>query len=143
MKRVGWLLSVLLMVMLATAQATQAQSASKFDGDWVGTISTPEGQELSVRLVIRGGAVSQYFRDETGWRPVNPNKMSLITDRNNAVVVWLNAGGVWSETQVYSLSYKSNGKLDIVWTRHVNNIKEGGENETWNVIGAGTLRKVA
>src|SRR4051812_24380147 len=89
-----------------------AAQVSRFDGDWAGTIYTPEGKEIAVRIIIRGEAVAQYFRNEDGsWRAIDPDRISVAVDRNNAVVTWMNSGGSWSESQIYSLSMKSSDKV--------------------------------
>lgn len=125
----------------ATEASNAPAQASRFDGDWSGTISSADGDDILVRIVIRGNVATQYFRGESGWSAIEPDKSSFLINRNNACLVWLNSGGVWSETQVYSLSYVSPTRLDVVWSRHVNNIREGGANETWNKVGTGSLRK--
>lgn len=125
----------------AHANSNASTQAGRFDGDWVGTITSTDGGDILVRIVIRGNVVTQYFRGEGGWSAIEPDKSNFLINRNNACFVWLNSGGVWSETQVYSLSYISPTRLDVVWTRHVNNIGEGGTNESWNRTGTGSLRK--
>jgi hypothetical protein len=54
---------------------------------------------------------------------------------------WVNKGGVWSETQVYSLSVINHKTLSIVWLRHVNNYRENSIHNTWNLAGEGQLTK--
>ena len=133
--------TAVIFLVMTLSQAAFAQSTSGFEGEWIGTITAGE-HSVSVRLVIHGNQARQYFKTDEGWEPVTPDKIDFLIDRNNAVMVWMNSGGVWSETQVYSLSMKSGRELDIVWTRHVNNVREGGNNETWNLVGNGTLTKV-
>jgi hypothetical protein len=46
-----------------------------------------------------------------------------------------------SETQVYSLSFINERTLNVIWMRHVNNYRNGGNNEDWHLKGEGQLRK--
>jgi TolB-like protein len=97
----------------------------QFNGDWIGT---------DTRLQINGNRIIQYFKDNDGtWYPISPRKQFFLYDRNNLVYIWLNMGGVWSETQVFSLSNVDKNTLDLVWNRHVNNIADKGDNDVWNV----------
>lgn len=142
MRKIGSVVLLALILTMSLSPAVMGQSNSRFDGDWIGKINAGE-HEVSIRLVIRGNQARQYFRGEDGWEVVSPDKMDFMIDRNNAVMVWLNSGGVWSETQTYSLSLKSDNQLEVVWTRHVNNLRPSQNNDTWNLTGAGTLTKVA
>ena len=105
----------------------------QFNGDWVGT---------DTRLQINGNRIIQYFKDNNGtWYPISPEKQFFLYGRNNLVYIWLNMGGVWSETQVFSLSNIDNNTLDLVWNRHVNNIDNNGDNDVWNVNHHQSLKK--
>lgn len=119
---------------------TVTQAGAPFDGDWTGSITT-DGRDFPVRIVIRGNTATQYFRGDNGWDVAEPDRVSFLINKNNAALVWLNSGGAWSETQVYSLSYVNPTRLDVVWSRHVNNVRDGSDNQTWNKQGTGTLRK--
>jgi hypothetical protein len=143
MKRIKWCLSVVLLLAFCIP-AVQARdfSQSQFDGDWVGRVTTPDGHDVDVRIVITGNVARQFFNDNGKWSAVDPDRVSFVIDRNNAVMVWLNSGGAWSETQVFSMSLQNSNKLDVIWTRHVNNVRNGSDNETWNLLGSGTLRRV-
>ncbi|MDR1030086.1 MAG: caspase family protein [Treponema sp.] len=103
----------------------------QFNGDWIGE---------DTRIQINGDRIVQYFMDEAGeWYAVSPEKEYFLYDRNNLVYVWLNKGGVWSETQVFSLSVINADALSLVWQRHVNNIADNQQNEAWNVKEKQTL----
>jgi hypothetical protein len=102
-----------------------------FNGDWVGT---------DTRLQINDNKIIQYFKNGDGsWRQITPEKQMFLQNRNNLVYVWLDTGGVWSETQIFSLSNKNINGLDFVWTRHVNNLIENDDNEAWHVNDVQTL----
>jgi hypothetical protein len=97
----------------------------QFNGDWIGN---------DIRIQIVGDRIIQYFMDENeAWYPIIPEKEYYLYDRNNLVYIWLNTGGVWSETQVFSLSAINRDALSLVWQRHVNNIRNNEDNDVWNV----------
>jgi hypothetical protein len=97
---------------------------------------------MDIRLDITGSSVVQYFKNKDGgWRAVEPDDEYFMWDRNNFVYAWVNKGGIWSETQVYSLSFINGKTLDVVWMRHVNNYRDDSDNESWNLTGEGRLRK--
>ncbi len=123
-----------------------SSDAVKFKGVWEGNIEIVRDQKSSttkIRVKITDSEVVQYFYEESKneWGPVNPDIIRFTCDRNNAIVYWHNHGGVWSETQVYSMSFLNNGELDLAWLRHVNNVRKNENNETWQLIGRGKLLK--
>jgi hypothetical protein len=108
-----------------------AAMREQFNGDWISE---------DIRIQIDGDKIVQYFADGDGdWYPVAPEKEYFLYDRNNLVYIWLNKGGVWSETQIYSLSVINADALSFVWQRHVNNIIDNQNNEAWNVRERQTL----
>jgi hypothetical protein len=119
-------------------------SRIQFDGEWTGTILV-DGVEsvIEVKIVIRGNRITQYFGNYGEWESVEPDNDYYLYERNNLVYVWANSGGVWSETQVFSLSLINESTLDIIWLRHVNNYRNGTDNELWSLSGFGELSKVA
>lgn len=135
--------SLSLLFLLATcALFADEATREQFNGDWVGTISL-QGRDgtVSVKLSISSNGVTQFFKDKDGWQSVDAERELYDVDRNNLVFVWINKGGVWSETQVYSLSFINNNTLDVQWLRHVNNYKNDGDNEAWNLHGSGQLTR--
>jgi predicted secreted protein len=122
-----------------------SNDAVKFRGVWEGSIEIVRDQKSTVKIKVKitDSEVAQYFFEESknDWRAVNPDVIRFTCDRNNAMVYWHNQGGVWSETQVYSISFLNNGELDLVWLRHVNNIRKNENNQTWNLFGRGKLVK--
>jgi hypothetical protein len=134
-----------LFFILACIFTGYADSASRnqFNGVWVGEITLDdEGRSIDIRIDISGNKVVQYFGDdEEGWEPTEPDEDYFMYNRNNLVYMWVNKGGVWSETQVYSLSFINEKTVNIVWLRHVNNYRIGGDNEDWHLTGEGQLTK--
>jgi hypothetical protein len=139
--------SVAVLFFSLTAARAQENTDAKFDGDWRGTIAISgdedeETRNIKIRITIKGASATQYFFGEDGWEPVEPAKISVTILRNNCVVMWLNEGGVWSETQTFSLSFRNAGELHLVWVRHVNNIQEGQDNDIWFLAGEGVLSRI-
>jgi hypothetical protein len=116
-----------------------------FNGTWIGAIVGEEEETSAtpnLKIVITNGKVSQYFKDSSGaWYAVEPDDARYLWTRNNLIYAWVNQGGVWSETQTFSLSLINSGTLDLVWSRHVNNYSEDSDNETWRLVGKGSLTK--
>jgi len=105
----------------------------QFNGDWISS---------DTRLQINGNRIIQYFRNSAGtWYQVTPEVQFFLYGRNNLVYIWLNKGGVWSETQVFSLSSINTNTLDLVWNRHVNNIIDNADNDVWNANGHKILHR--
>lgn len=126
------------------AQAQPRGTPPDFNGDWQGSIRIPgEESEFKIRIEISGNNARQSFSSgkDGGWREVVPTKSTYQINRNNAVLLWMNEGSVWSETQVFSLTYVNPNSLDLVWSRHVSNLREEGDNNTWHLFGVGTLTK--
>ncbi|MDR2634321.1 MAG: caspase family protein [Treponema sp.] len=120
----------------------------QFQGNWIGeiTVKDANGDEagrIPLRLRISSSGLTQYFQDDNGnWAAVSADQDNYAYDRNNIVYTWVNKGGVWSETQVYSLSLLTSRTMSIVWLRHVNNYRESFPiNHVWNLTGEGELTK--
>ena len=138
-------LPVIAFFLLICPLAAFADSATRsdFNGTWTGSVAIDgEDYAFNLRIVITSNGVSQYFRNDDGtWRVVAPGGERYIWSRNNLIYAWVDQGGVWSETQTYSLSLIDSQTLDVVSSRHVNNYEVSSNNETWNLIGKGRLRK--
>jgi hypothetical protein len=131
-----------LLVCPLTALADVATRAD-FNGTWTGSVAIDgENSSMNIRIVITSNGVSQYFQNEDGtWRVTEPDNERYAWSRNNLVYAWVNQGGVWSETQIYSLSLLDWQTLGVIFSRHVNNYEVSSDNETWNLTGTGLLRK--
>ena len=119
----------------------------RFVGDWRGEVEIiKEGLEFPIRaqarVVISENGASSYYCSNNSWISSSDGKEQdrFPVVRNNAVFIWMAKGGIWSETQIFSLSYVNEESLDLTWTRHVNNMREG-DNQTWYYFGQGTLTK--
>jgi hypothetical protein len=135
--------AVLILFVCPVAALADVASRSDFNGTWVGSvIHDDDGYAMDIRIDISSGGVTQFFKESDGtWRAAGGEDNFYLLDRNNLLYVWVNQGGVWTETQTYSLSFINSNTLDVVWSRHVNNYTVGSSNETWNLTGTGRLRK--
>jgi hypothetical protein len=127
--------------------AVFADSATRadFNGTWIGSVAV-DGEANSttpnLKIVITNNGVLQYFKNSSGeWYVTEPDDSRYSWIRNNLIYAWVNQGGVWSETQTFSLSFVNSNTLDVVQSRHVNNYSDNSDNETWNIIAKGSLTK--
>jgi len=96
---------------------------------------------MKIRIVIDGDKATQYFPVKDGWKPVTPKKTIVSQMKDMCVLSWLNEGGVWTEHQVFSLSYINKSKLNLAYLRHVTNRKEDKDGEPFNLRGEGELTR--
>jgi hypothetical protein len=141
-----WILPLCALAILSVISVSAEQATSTaFDGTWTGPLTVDGGganRPIEVRIDIAGKNATQYFKNkEGGWDPVIAKIDIFEGERNNRILVWVNTGGVWSETQVFSLSLKNSKTLDLQWIRHVNNFRPGETNEVWALHGTGELTK--
>ena len=140
------LYSILLVILLVVPSV--ANSDARFDGDWRGIVRGSErGVEFQFRLVIREGEAEtetetdQFVCRDSVWEPLERSEKLFFRNKNNAIYLWIEEGGKWTETQTYSLSYVKRDTLHLVWARHVNNNYED-YSETWHTSGDGNLHNV-
>lgn len=116
-------------------------ATSKFDGDWRGDLVFPNGDKSGIRLVVKNGGFTQYFASGSDWRPISP-KVSYYETLNDVLLVgWLNQGGIWTENQMFSLTWVNDSTVEVAWTRHVTNRSGGDDGSSWNVRAEGVLKK--
>lgn len=116
-----------------------------FDGIWSGELTADDGRTFTLTIYIEDNNVYSVTEDE---------EEELIKDRYKEVTwskgfgdqlnyVWMNKGGVWTETQMHSLVWIEEGKLSIHFMRHVSNKGEDGEENTdWGYTATGFLSKM-
>jgi hypothetical protein len=135
-----WIIAGFLVCVAGIAGATDL---SDFAGDWRGEVQIDGKQNtMSLRIEIDDTTVYQYFADSKGrWSVVEPDVENWDCMGDNLLYFWINTGGIWSETQVFSLTRIDSSTLSIRWTRHVNNRARGSSGEDWFLVGGGKLRK--
>lgn len=137
-------IAIISLLLLSTFQVfSQARS---FDGGWVGTLEKEDGDTYSMTLYIEDNNVYTITRDSDG---------DIVKDLSNEVTLskgygqqlnffWINSGGVWTETQMYSLSWINDDEISIYHMRHVTNESDDSydDNEDWGYFATGTLEKI-
>ncbi len=133
------LLTSLVFIVLYNLSFAQARD---FDGLWSGKINKDDGSTLEIQLFIEDNNVYATYIDSDG---------DLAKDLSKEVIwskgfgqqlnfVWMNSGGVWTETQVFSLVWVSSSKLSVYYVRHVSNESdEFNGNTDWGYTGTGYL----
>jgi hypothetical protein len=116
--------------------------ARDFDGLWSGKINKDDGTSFDIQLYIDDNNVYATYIDSDG---------DLAKDLSKEVIwskgygqhlnfVWINSGGVWTETQVFSLVWISSSKLSVHFMRHVSNTSDDYDGNTdWGYTGTGYL----
>ncbi len=109
-----------------------------FDGDWEGIIVTPGRADSEVKISVKGGAFAQYYKRNGEWNRMQSRNPYYKKFADILLVGWINQSNVWTENQMFSLSYMAPDRVKLVWTRHVTNRKEG-KVDVWNHRGEGEL----
>lgn len=136
-KKSGITLLLMLVTWLSYAQERN------FDGIWSGELTADDGKTFTLTLYIEDNNVYSVTEDE---------EEDMIKDRYKEVswskgfgeqlnYVWMNKGGVWTETQMHSLVWLGEDRLSIHFLRHVSN-KEDGVNTDWGYSATGYLYKM-
>lgn len=139
MKRIIFILSMLLYSIIVNGQNRD------FDGVWEGEISTSKDESMTIYLYIEDNNVYTLTIDDDG---------DVAKDKDYEVswskgygeqlnYVWMNKGGVWTETQVFSLVWINEEKLSVHYLRHVSNESRDFDGNTdWGYTGEGVLNKL-
>jgi hypothetical protein len=100
------------------------------------------GEQYTLTLFIEDNNVYAVTEDEDG---------DLIKDRQFEVQTskgygeqlnffWINKGGVWTETQMFSISWSSESELSVYHMRHVSNKSDEEDGNTdWGYFAKGIL----
>ena len=142
--------------LLEDAQRPDVKLKDLLKGDWQGHLENKTDGNSFVRIFIKENtarisinkkkrAEVDFCSDEGIQTPSNEHKSFHILG-NNALFTWMSSGendnGTrWTETQVLSLSYVNESTLEVAWIRHVNNIKDEGDDLTVPMFGKGILKK--
>ncbi|MEP2934887.1 MAG: hypothetical protein ABJM06_04165 [Gilvibacter sp.] len=134
------LLSLTLLFLLSIAAVGQARD---FDGIWTGTLTTSNDDEVELTLYIDDNNVYSVYLDEDGDRAKYKDHEVLWSKGygEQLTFVWMDKGGVWTETQVYSLVWSDEDTISVHHLRHVSNEDESYSNTDWGYSSKGTLRK--
>ena len=114
-----------------------------FSGDWHGTVViSKNSEEVPFRVLINGGEAYNYYCKDGAWKIHKSATRSFVVRKRNALLTWIDQEDLWTETQVFSLSYVNRNTLALTWVRHVNNNLKDVDDETWHRLGYGTLRRL-
>jgi len=114
-----------------------------FDGLWSGEVTKRDGDTYTITLFIEDNNVYGVTVDDDD---------DLVKDRQFEVQMskgygqqlnffWMNKGGVWTETQMFSLSWNSDSALSIYHMRHVSNKSDEEDGNTdWGYFAKGILK---
>lgn len=138
MKKYVFFYFLMFSVFLANAQSRN------FDGIWTGTLTSEDDKTFSVTLYIEDNNVYSVTTDEEGDR-VKDTDYEVMWSKGfgeQLNYVWMNKGGVWTETQSFSMVYITNSKLSVYFVRHVSNESEDYDGNTdWGYYATGFLYK--
>ncbi|NGM65361.1 hypothetical protein [Sphingobacterium sp. SGR-19] len=145
--RIAVLAFVALFIGIVEVDAQFVANLGSYDGYWAGSLKNVQNEESTNYLVLRieNGKAKRLFYDEDkqDFEEGDFEKEMTSVVGNNLSYVWMNSGGIWSETQSHSLSYLKDQFLWCVMVRQVNNAKEDEEvegiNNEWNIVYEGSL----
>ncbi len=135
--------SILAIAFILVSICSSFSQARDFDGLWKGVMEKEDGEKYTLTLFIEDNNVYAVTEDDEG---------DLIKDRQFEVQTskgygehlnffWSNKGGVWTETQMFSLSWSSESELSVFHMRHVSNKSDEIDGNTdWGYFAKGTLQ---
>lgn len=131
-----------LALLLVTTFSAFSQ-ARDFDGIWVGTMNTSQNEEVELTLYIDDNNVYAVYIDEDGDRAKYRQHEVLFSKGFGEQLnfVWMDKGGVWTETQMYSLVMLDNNTISVHHMRHVSNEDDDDYNTDWGYTSTGKLRR--
>ncbi len=116
--------------------------ARDFDGLWSGKINKDDGSTMEIQLYVEDNNVYATYYDSDGDLAKDLSKEVIWSKGYGQQLnfVWMNSGGVWTETQFFSLVWTSDSKLSVYYTRHVSNESDEFDGNTdWGYTGTGYL----
>ncbi|RZN81504.1 MAG: hypothetical protein EVB11_10125 [Winogradskyella sp.] len=135
---------ILFIPLLFISLLSQAQGRD-FDGIWSGEISLSNGSTNKITLYIVDNNVYSVTTDEDGDRVKDRQKEVALSKGFGEQLnyVWMNKGGVWTETQGYSMAWINSNKISVYFFRHVSNKDDDSsdDNSDWGYTGNGFLIK--
>jgi hypothetical protein len=93
-------------VFICAAISSVLAQSKNFDGLWEGTIRKADGEAVFVRLFEEEDNLYRTKKDDDGDRTKDVPKevMMSIGYKGQLNALWMDTGGIWTETQFYSLS---------------------------------------
>jgi hypothetical protein len=108
---------------------------------WEGTLKKADEGTVFVRLFVQQNNVYMITDHEDGELTKDFYKEVIMSKGYGGQInaFWMDSGGVWTETQFYSLSWISESELSIYHNRHVSN-EDGNGYSDWGYSATKTLK---
>jgi len=123
---------------------TSSAQVRDFDGIWSGTMTADDGDKFSLTLYIEDNTVYSVTTNDAGERvKVLSQDVSWSDGEGEQLTfIWMNTGGVWTETQMHSLVWINENELSVYHYRHVSNKSDSFDGNTdWGYASEGLLVK--
>ncbi len=129
----AFFVSLLLMIPLFLS----AQDVQNIRGKYIGTVEE-NGKIHTYYLYFDSQGYAYQCNSDWVKQTFDKKKTSSTGQITN--LQWMNKGGVWTETQLFSIIKMSSTLLRVIHIRHV--VNKGSENKSWHYSGEGTFVKV-
>ncbi len=129
----GFFLSLLFLPLLLSAQDVQ-----NIRGKYIGTVEE-NGKIHTYYLYFSSQGYAYYCNSNWEKQTFDEKRTTSVGQITN--LQWINKGGIWTETQLFSIVKLSSTVLRVVHIRHV--VNKGTENKSWYYSGEGTFVKVS
>lgn len=134
--------TTLFTLLLLTISSITFSQSRDFNGLWEGTMTKTDGTTFNLKLFIEDNNVYSVTKDKDG--DLIKNKQFEVRDSKGygeqLNYYWMNKGGVWTETQIFSISWTSEKKLSVYFMRHVSNLTSDKKGNTdWGYFAKGVL----
>ena len=126
-----------------TAGSAIAQTRN-FDGIQSGTLTKDNDEEFTITIYIEDNNVYSVTTDEDGDRVKDYSKEVSWSKGYGEQInyVWIDKGGAWTETQIFSIAWSKENKISVHFMRHVSNESSDFDGNTdWGYTAIGYLYK--
>jgi len=128
---------LIIALLTAMPMVMAAQDVQNIRGKYIGTVEENGTIHTYYLLFNSNGFVYQC---NSNWDKKSFDYKKTSSNGQITNMLWINKGGVWTETQLFSIVKVSNTLLHVVHTRHV--VNKGSESKSWHYSGEGTFIKV-
>jgi len=126
-----------ILALLAMPLFLTAQDVQNIRGKYIGTVEE-NGKIHTYYLYFSSQGYAYQCNSNWVKKSFDIKKTSSVGQITN--LQWMNKGGVWTETQLFSIVKVSNTLLHVIHVRHV--VNKGSESKSWHYSGVGTFIKV-
>ena len=142
MKHPASLLSLGLIIALLISPSASAADPPSFDGEWRGVIRNIKKKDKQILLRIDGDSFTHFLKRDGEWRAMPATTTYFAKAGDIAVLGWIRDAGIGTEHQTFSLCYIDADTLDLVWSRHATNRRDGEPGEPFHTPGKATLERL-